>query len=115
LPPVVHAIRREAAATLLERGAVWAESPRDLTTQCDVICTCVPGPPEMQAVMLGPNGVLEGLRPGSAVIDHTTNAPGVVREVGVATQARRAHLLDAPPRGGRRAPVERRPGASDRR
>jgi len=105
-PLVVHDIRREAAATLLERGAVWAESPRDLTTQCDVICTCVPGPPEMQAVMLGPNGVLEGLRPGSAVIDHTTNAPGVVREVGVAIQARGAQLLDAPLDGGREGALE---------
>jgi 3-hydroxyisobutyrate dehydrogenase len=105
-PLVVHDIRREAAATLLERGAVWAESPRDVAAQCDVICTCVPGPPEMQAVMLGPNGVLDGLRPGSAVIDHTTNDPGVVREVGVAIQARGTQLLDAPLDGGREGALE---------
>jgi len=105
-PLVVHDIRREAAATLLARGAVWAESPRDVAVQCDVICICVPGPPEMQAVMLGPNGVLEGLKPGSAVIDHTTNAPGIVREVGVAIQARGAQLLDAPLDGGREGALE---------
>jgi 3-hydroxyisobutyrate dehydrogenase len=105
-PLVVHDIRREAAAPLLEQGAVWAESPRAVAAQCDVICTCVPGPPEMQAVILGPSGVLEGLTPGSAVIDHTTNAPGVVREVGAAIQARGAQLLDAPLDGGREGALE---------
>jgi 3-hydroxyisobutyrate dehydrogenase len=105
-PLVVHDIRREAAATLLEQGAVWAESPRDVAAQCDVICICVPGPPEMQAVMLGPHGVLEGLKPGAAVIDHTTNAPDIVRAVGVAIQARGAQLLDAPLDGGREGALE---------
>src|SRR5207244_927031 len=72
---VVHDLRREAAAPLLERRAVWADSPRDVAAQCDVICTCVPGPPEMQAVTLGARGILEGVKRGSVVIDHTTNAP----------------------------------------
>ena len=105
-PLVVHDIRREAAATLLEQGAVWAESPRDVAAQCDVICICVPGPPEMQAVMLGPHGVLDGLKPGAAVIDHTTNAPDIVRAVGVAIQARGAQLLDEPLDGGREGALE---------
>ena len=69
---VVHDLRREAAAPLLERGAAWAGSPGEVAAQCDVVCTCVPGPPQMQAVMLGPGGVLEGVRPGAIVIDHTT-------------------------------------------
>jgi len=60
----------------------------------------------MQAVMLGPAGVLEGVRPGAVVIDHTTNAPAVVRDVGVALMARGAHLLDAPLDGGREGALE---------
>jgi 3-hydroxyisobutyrate dehydrogenase len=103
---VVHDIRREAAASLLERGAAWAESSRDVAAACDVICVCVPGPPEMQAVTLGAGGVLEGVKPGAVVIDHTTNAPAVVREVGVAAEARGAHLLDAPLDGGREGALE---------
>ena len=103
---VVHDIRREAAAPLLERGAVWADSPRDVAAQCDVICICVPGPPEMQAVTIGADGVLEGVRAGSVVIDHTTNAPAVVREVGDALKARGAHLLDAPLDGGREGALD---------
>jgi 3-hydroxyisobutyrate dehydrogenase len=103
---VIHDIKREAAAPLLERGAAWAGSPRDVAAQCDVICTCVPGPPEMQAVTLGAAGVLEGVRPGSVVIDHTTNAPAIVRDVGAAVKARGAHLLDAPLDGGREGALE---------
>src|SRR5438093_8392150 len=103
---VVHDLRREAAAPLLERRAVWADSPRDVAAQCDVVCVCVPGPPEMQAVTLGAGGVLEGVQSGVVVIDHTTNDPAVVRDVGAALSARGVHLLDAPLDGGREGAVE---------
>jgi 3-hydroxyisobutyrate dehydrogenase len=105
-PLVVHDIRRAAAAALCARGAVWADSPGDVAAQCDVVCICVPGPPEMQAVTLGAGGILEGVQPGSVVIDHTTNAPEIVREAGTALRARKAHLLDAPLDGGREGAVE---------
>jgi 3-hydroxyisobutyrate dehydrogenase-like beta-hydroxyacid dehydrogenase len=103
---VVHDLRPEAAAPLLERGAGWADSPRDVAGRCDVVCVCVPGPPEMRAVTLGSGGLLEGLKPGAVVIDLTTNAPPVVREVGAALAARGAHLLDAPIDGGREGALE---------
>jgi 3-hydroxyisobutyrate dehydrogenase len=103
---VVHDLRRDAAAPLLDRGAVWAASPGEVAAQCDVVCVCVPGPPEMQAVTLGPGGVLEGVRSGAAVIDHTTNAPVLVREAGAALTGRGAHLLDAPLDGGREGALE---------
>jgi 3-hydroxyisobutyrate dehydrogenase len=107
-PLVGHDLRNEAAAPLLGRGADWADSPRDVAAACDVVCICVPGPPEMQAVMLEPGGVLEGLRPGTVVIDHTTNSPAVVRAVGAAVKARGADLLDAPLDGGREGALEGR-------
>src|SRR5215470_19096765 len=103
---VVHDVRREAAAPLLERGAIWANSPRDVAAQCDVACVCVPGPPEMRAVTLGPGGALEGVRPDAVVVDHTTNSPALVREVGAALAARGAHLLDAPLDGGREGALD---------
>ena len=105
-PLVVHDIRREAAAPMLEQGAIWADCPADVAARCDVICTCVPGPPEMQAVTLGAGGILEGVKPGAVVIDHTTNAPAIVREVGRALEARGAQLLDAPLDGGREGALE---------
>ena len=105
-PLVIHDIRREPAAALLERGAIWADSARDVAAQCEVICICVPGPAEMQAVTVGERGVREGVTPGSVVIDHTTNSPAVVREIGLALQACQAHLLDAPLDGGREGALE---------
>jgi 3-hydroxyisobutyrate dehydrogenase-like beta-hydroxyacid dehydrogenase len=61
---IVHDLRREAAATLLDWGAAWADSPKDVAAQCEVICICVPGPPEMQAVTLGESGVVAGPHQG---------------------------------------------------
>jgi 3-hydroxyisobutyrate dehydrogenase len=103
---MVHDLRRDSASPLIERAAVWTDSPREVAAQCDVVCVCVPGPPEMRAVILGAGGVLEGVRSGSIVIDHTTNDPAVVREVGAALAARGAQLLDAPLDGGREGALE---------
>jgi 3-hydroxyisobutyrate dehydrogenase len=105
-PLVVHDLKKDVATPVLQRGAVWAGTSRDVAAQCDVVCICVPGPPEMRAVTLGSAGVLETLKPGAVVIDHTTNAPAVVREVGAAVTARGAHLLDAPLDGGREGALE---------
>src|SRR5215468_9592775 len=69
-PLVVHDLRQEAAATLLASGATWATSPREVAVQCDVICVCVPGPPQMQAVTVGAGGIVEGVRADAVVIDH---------------------------------------------
>ena len=103
---VIHDVRKEAATSLLSRGALWADSAREVAAQSDVICTCVPGPPEMKAVTLGAGGVIEGVNADAVVIDHTTNAPAVVREAGDALKARGAHLLDAPLDGGREGALE---------
>lgn len=100
-PLVVHDLRKEAATALLARGAAWADSPREVAAQSDVVCVCVPGPAEMRAVVLGAGGLIEGVEPGAVVVDHTTNAPDVVREVADALTVRGAHLLDAPLDGGR--------------
>ena len=103
---VVHDLRKEAAAGLLDSGAAWAASPREVAGRCDVVCVCVPGPPEMRAVILGPGGVVEGATAGLVVVDLTTNAPALVREAGAALAARGAHLLDAPIDGGREGALE---------
>src|SRR5437879_6313377 len=63
---VAHDLSKAAAATLLERGATWAESPRDVAAQCEVVCICVPGPAEMRLVSAGPGGILEGVNAGAS-------------------------------------------------
>ena len=104
LPLVLHDIREDAAEPLLERGATWEVSPAAVAAQCDVVCTCLPGPPEMEAATLGRNGVVEGMRPDAIYVDHTTNSPETVRRVGAAIREGKAHMLDAPLDGGREGP-----------
>src|SRR2546426_8315934 len=74
-PLAVHDIRREAAATLLEQGAIWADSPAEGAARCDVICTCVPRPPEMQAGAARGRGGPGGAETGAGAVDPTTDAP----------------------------------------
>src|SRR5690348_13916385 len=71
---VVHDIRRANAEALLASGAEWADVPA-LASECEVVATCLPGPKEMEAVCLGPTGLIANLQPGALYIDHTTNAP----------------------------------------
>jgi 3-hydroxyisobutyrate dehydrogenase-like beta-hydroxyacid dehydrogenase len=97
---VVHDIRREAAIDLLENGAVWADSPRVVAQRCEVVATCLPGPPEMEAVVCGPEGILAGIKPGAIYIDHTTNSPLLVRRVHAMLQEKAVAMLDAPVSGG---------------
>jgi 3-hydroxyisobutyrate dehydrogenase-like beta-hydroxyacid dehydrogenase len=97
---VVHDLRREAAATLLAAGAAWAESPRAAAAHSEIVATCLPGPSEMEAVALGPDGILEGLAAGAVYIDHTTNSPRLIRQIDAVVRARGAAMLDAPVSGG---------------
>ena len=96
----VHDLRRDAAAPLLDAGAAWADSPKDVAERSDIVCTCVPGPAEMESVALGEDGLASGLRPGTVYVDHTTNSPALVRRVHDEMQARGVDMLDAPVSGG---------------
>jgi 3-hydroxyisobutyrate dehydrogenase len=96
----VHDLRREAAGALLAAGAAWAESPAALASDCDVIATCLPGPAEMEAVCLGSGNLVAALQPGALYLDHTTNAPALVRRVHAMLAEKGVAMLDAPVSGG---------------
>jgi len=97
---VVHDLRRASAERHLAAGAVWAESPKALGEQVEVVFTSLPGPPEVEAVALGDNGLLAGLREGSAYFDLSTNSPTLVRQIHAKFAERRVYMLDAPVSGG---------------
>ena len=97
---VVHDIRRDAGAALLAAGAVWAASPSAVAAECETVATCLPGPLEMEQVTLGPAGLVDALSPGALYIDHTTNAPVLVRRVHALLRAKGVDMLDAPVSGG---------------
>lgn len=97
---VVHDLRREAAALLLEAGARWGDSPASLAAECEIVVTCLPGPTEMEAVCLGAGDLVAALKPGTLYIDHTTNAPSLVRRVCALLAGKGVAMIDAPVSGG---------------
>src|ERR1051325_6620831 len=97
---LVHDIRRAHAEALLASGAEWTDTPASLAAQCEIVATCLPGPKEMEAVCLVPSGLVANLRPGALYIDHTTNAPSLVRHVNALFAERNVAMLDAPVSGG---------------
>jgi 3-hydroxyisobutyrate dehydrogenase len=97
---VVHDIRREAGANRLAAGAAWAETPRAVAEQCDVIFTSLPGPREVEPVVFGAEGILAGVKPGAAFFDLSTNAQALVRRFAEAMAAKGGYGFDAPVSGG---------------
>lgn len=97
----VNTRRRFRAENLIEAGARWAETARELGEQCEVVFTALPGPKQFEEVLMDPeNGLLVSLKPGSAIFDTTTNSPSVVRNMAEVCQKQGAHLLDSPISGG---------------
>src|SRR5690349_2304188 len=99
---IVHDVRRSAAEPHIAAGAVWAATPRELAAGADVIFSSLPGPPEVEAVALGKDGMLDGIKHGAAYFDLSTNSRNIVRRVHAAFAEKGAHMLDAPVSGGPR-------------
>jgi 3-hydroxyisobutyrate dehydrogenase len=100
-PLVVCDLRQELARPFVDRGARSARNAAELTEQCDVIFTSLPGPKEVEAVAIGPEGVLQGIRPGCVYVDLSTSRPTLIREIEPKFRAKGAHVLDAPVSGGK--------------
>ncbi|CAI4034078.1 putative oxidoreductase YkwC [Nitrospira tepida] len=98
---VVLFTRTKAKAQgLIERGARWADSPRAVAEQAEVLVTMVGFPQDVRDVYCGPDGILAGTRSGMILVDMTTTDPSLSQEIAAAAQARGAMSLDAPVSGG---------------
>jgi 2-hydroxy-3-oxopropionate reductase len=97
---VVHSLNPKSASRLVELGALRSESASDAAGNSDIIITMLPDGPEVEKVILGSGGVLEGVRSGSVVIDMSSVNPIVAQRVGAACAAKGVHFLDAPVSGG---------------
>lgn len=97
---VVHDVRRDAATPHLEGGATWADSPQAAARGAELVLTSLPGPPEVEAVALGANGIVHGANPGTIYADLSTNSPTVMRRIAAAFKEKGVHVLDAPVSGG---------------
>ena len=97
---VVHDLHRQAASHHLAAGAQWAESPAALARKTEVIFSSLPEPSDVEAVALGPDGLISGMKAGSAYFDLSTNAPSLVKKLHAAFAEKGLHMLDAPVSGG---------------
>ena len=97
---VVYDVRRDAAGPHLEAGATWADTPRQVAEGSEVMFTSLPGPPEVEAVALGEQGLLQGISAGKVYFDLSTNSPTLIRRVHAMFAEHGAHVLDAPVSGG---------------
>lgn len=106
-----HALKRGFAATvynrsrdkaqpLLDQGATFADTPKQVAEQSDVVFAIVGFPKDVREVFLGTDGALAGSKPGTVLVDMTTSEPSLAKEIYEAAKAKGVHSLDAPVSGG---------------
>ncbi|MGH7334730.1 MAG: 2-hydroxy-3-oxopropionate reductase [Candidatus Rokuibacteriota bacterium] len=105
-PLVVHNRSRAAVDDLVQNGAKAALSPREVAAQCDVLITVLPNSPDVESVVLGKDGIIEGARNGLIYVDMSTISPIVSQKVGRALAARGVRMLDGPVSGGERGAID---------
>src|ERR1700712_4040903 len=81
---VVHDLHHQSASHHLQAGAEWAASPKELAQKSDVILSSLPEPTDVEAVALGPDGLIEGVKKGAAYFDLSTNAQSMVKKINAA-------------------------------
>ncbi len=96
----VNTRTKSRAEKLLSEGAAWSDSPKDTAGKSDVIITIVTDTPDVEKVILGDDGIVEGINPGSVVIDMSTISPSATRDMAAALKEKGADMLDAPVSGG---------------
>jgi 2-hydroxy-3-oxopropionate reductase len=97
---VVHNRTRAKAELFAEHGAEVADSPREVAEKSDVVVTMLPGPPEVDEVVAGEGGLLEGAREGALIVDMSTSSPLLARKLSRAAGEGGVGMLDAPVSGG---------------
>ena len=105
-PLVVHNRSRPAVDELTEAGADAASSPREVAERSDVVITMLPDSPDVEAVVLGEDGVLEGVREQMLLVDMSTIAPATTRHIHETLAERNVEAVDAPVSGGEPAAID---------
>lgn len=88
------------ADDLVAEGAKLGKSPADVAANSDITVICVSDTPDVEAVVLGEDGVIHGAKAGSLVVDCSTISPQVTREIAAKLAEKDIHMLDAPISGG---------------
>ena len=96
----VHNRTASKADKMVAEGAKKANTPAEVARNNPIVITIVSDTPDVESVILGENGVIEGLRPDAVAIDMSTISPQATRKIAARLEAKRAHMLDAPVSGG---------------
>ncbi|NER00599.1 MAG: NAD(P)-dependent oxidoreductase [Cyanothece sp. SIO2G6] len=96
----VHNRTRDREIPVAEAGAIRAASPQAAAAMAEVIITCVSDGPDVEAVMLGADGVIQGAKQGAIAIDMSTISPATTRHIAAQLAKKGIHMLDAPVSGG---------------
>lgn len=99
-PLTVHNRTREREIPVAEKGAMRAVSAREAASGSDVVITCVSDTPDVEAILLGEDGVLQGAEAGTVVVDMSTISPAATRDIATRLSERGVHMVDAPVSGG---------------
>ncbi|MDO5116578.1 MAG: NAD(P)-dependent oxidoreductase [Synergistaceae bacterium] len=97
---------KEKTAPLVEKGAVWEDSPVALAAKCDVVFTIVGFPRDVEELYLGKEGLVNNAKDGALLIDMTTSSPNLAKKIHSAGKKRGLGILDAPVTGGDRGARE---------
>ena len=97
---LVNDLDKENTLPLLKAGATWVANPTELVKQCEFLCTCLPGPMQMEELIIGSNGILNSMKENTIYIDHTTNSFNTVQKVSNLLSKKGVNMLDAPVSGG---------------
>lgn len=105
-PLVVYDLNPAPVEELCAAGAARGASSKDVAAQSEIIITMLPDGPDVEQAVLGPQGVLEGARPGSVLVDMSSISPLVSQKIGVECERRGVEFLDAPVSGGEPKAIE---------
>lgn len=97
---VVFDLNQDAVAEVAAAGATAAESSKAVAGQCSLIITMLPNSPHVEAVVCGKDGVLEGAKPGTDIIDMSSIAPLASKAIAEKCAAAGVNMMDAPVSGG---------------
>jgi 2-hydroxy-3-oxopropionate reductase len=103
---VVHSRSRGPVAEVTAAGAADGGSAKAVAERADIVMTMLPDSPDVRQVVMGPGGVLEGVRAGQVMVDMSTISPLVSSEISAALQAKGVEALDAPVSGGQKGAID---------
>ncbi|HAM1486150.1 TPA: NAD(P)-dependent oxidoreductase [Listeria monocytogenes] len=97
---LVYTRTKTKAEDLLDKGALWVETPGELANKVDILISMVGYPKDVEELYLGENGFLENLAVGTVAIDMTTSSPALAKKMAEFGREKGIGVLDAPVSGG---------------